>query len=76
MSLLPDYIAFTMDSDTPAEKESPRTPYDQKALDTSQVDLIDLLKRIKHDVLVNRVRVNSRLNLLYEILLYQVIYCN
>ncbi|XP_071808477.1 uncharacterized protein [Asterias amurensis] len=52
-----DYIAFTMDSDTPAEKEPPRTPYDQKALDTSQVDLIDLLKRIKHDVLVNRVRV-------------------
>ncbi|XP_022079913.1 uncharacterized protein LOC110973400 [Acanthaster planci] len=52
-----DFIGFTMDSDHPVEKERPRTPYDQKPIDTSNVNITELLKRIRHDVLVNRVRV-------------------
>jgi hypothetical protein len=52
-----DYVAFTVDSDKPVEKEPPRTPYDQKPIDTSNINLAELINRIRSEVLTNRVRV-------------------
>ncbi|XP_002741846.1 uncharacterized protein LOC100373451 [Saccoglossus kowalevskii] len=55
-----EFVGFTIDSnDAPKLAERPKTPINMKPVDISKISIPELTGKIRHHVLVNRIRVNE-----------------
>nr|XP_054773761.1 uncharacterized protein LOC129281858 [Lytechinus pictus] len=52
-----EYIGFTTDKSSDKPKRRPKTPTADKPIDSSNVDVAELVARIRHHILANRIRV-------------------